>query len=331
MNGSGSTDVDGDSLTYLWTIVSGPPGSTSALSNVSAVAPTLFIDKPGSFVISLVVTDAHGAASLPDQVGVSTVNSNPVANAGPDQTVPVGLVATLDGSASTDVDGDALSYSWSFVTRPVGSSASLSNASAVKPTFTVDMSGQFQLRLTVSDGVGSSTDDVLITTSNTAPHADAGPDRSGRIGTTVMLDGSASSDVDGNPLTYLWSLTSVPAGSTAQLSSPTAIRPTLVIDKPGTYVAQLVVNDGFLSSNPDTATITTENSPPTADAGPDQSFVVGQVVILTGAASSDPDGDALTFAWSFTSRPPGSTAVYRTRRVQSRRSPPIASELSSRN
>jgi hypothetical protein len=104
-------------------------------------------------------------------------------------------------------------------------------------------------RLTVSDGIGSSSDNVLITTGNTAPRADAGPDRSGRVGTTVTLDGSNSSDVDGNPLTYLWSLTSVPAGSTAQLSSVTAIRPTLLIDTPGTYVAQLVVNDGFLSSS----------------------------------------------------------------------------------
>src|SRR5207244_13653695 len=59
------------------------------------------------------------------------------------------------------------------------------------------------------------------------------------VGTTVTLDGSQSSDVDGDPLTYRWALTVVPAGSAATLSDPTTVHPTFVVDQGGTYVAQL--------------------------------------------------------------------------------------------
>src|SRR5207249_3915715 len=97
---------------------------------------------------------------------------------------------------------------------------------------------------------------VTISTLNSKPVADAGPDQSGYVGTTIALDGRGSSDVDGDTLTYRWALTAVPEGSTAVLSNPTVIRPTFVLDAPGTYVAQLIVNDGSLNSDPVTMTMT---------------------------------------------------------------------------
>ncbi|MBW2258220.1 MAG: hypothetical protein JRI25_26980 [Deltaproteobacteria bacterium] len=85
--------------------------------------------------------------------------------------------------------------------------------------------------------------------------ADAGPDQTVFVTDTVTLDGSASSDDDGDTLSYFWSLLSTPAGSAATLSDSGAVGPTFDVDLPGSYVAQLIVNDGRTDSAPDTVTV----------------------------------------------------------------------------
>jgi hypothetical protein len=309
LNGAGSSDIDGDPLTYSWTLQSRPAGSDAVLLNALSVNPTFSVDVAGSYVVELIVNDGT-ANSTADTVVIDTDNSAPVANAGPDQTVLVTQAVMLNGSASSDADGDALTFAWTFVSRPAGSAAVLNNPIAVQPQFVVDQPGTYRLRLVVNDGtVDSAPDFVDVTTENSAPTANAGPDQSSSVGSTVTLNGSGSTDVDGDALTYVWSFSSVPAGSAATLSNPTSITPTFVIDVAGLYVVQLIVNDGIGPSAPDTVTITTENSAPTANAGPDQSVTAGQTVFLDGTASSDPDGNALTFAWAFTTRPSGSSAT----------------------
>jgi hypothetical protein len=309
LDGSGSSDADGDLLTFLWSFVSRPEGSMAALIGADTVSPSFVVDQPGDYVLQLVVNDGT-VDSAPDTVVISTANSAPVADAGPDQSVFVTETVTLDGSGSTDVDGDPLSYLWSFVSVPPGSNAMLSDPTAVMPMFVVDAAGQYVVQLLVNDGsVDSAPDTVTITTLNSPPVADAGPDQTVFVGETVTLDGSGSSDVDGDPLAFQWALTTVPPGSLASLSDPTAVMPTFVIDQPGTYVAELIVNDGFVDSAPDTVQVVTENSAPVADAGDDQNVEVNDVVMLDGSGSSDVDGDPLTFAWSFLSRPPGSIAT----------------------
>lgn len=91
-------------------------------------------------------------------------NTAPVADAGPDQTASTGFPVTLDGSGSSDADGPLTTYSWSFVMRPAGSTAVLSNPLAQKPTFTPDVKGVYVLSLSVSDGwLFSAPDYVMIT------------------------------------------------------------------------------------------------------------------------------------------------------------------------
>ena len=74
----------------------------------------------------------------------------------------------------------------------------------------------------------------------------------------------------------MWSLTSRPAGSSAAIGDPTAVMPTFTLDRAGLYVAQLIVNDGTVSSAADTVTVTTLNSAPVANAGADVSVVAGR-------------------------------------------------------
>ena len=253
--------------------------------------------QPGSGLTLWVVPGSQCAANTP-----------PVADAGPAQTVPVGTLAQLDGSNSTDADGDRLTYRWSFVSIPTGSAATLSDPTVVRPTFHVDLPGRYVMQLVVNDGKADSDPAVVtVSTENSRPIANAGPDRTVPLGTLVTLDGRQSSDPDGDTLGYRWQLLAEPDGSGAVLVEATTSTPRFLVDVPGSYLVQLIVNDGSLDSPPDTVVITTENSRPVASAGPDQTVVLGQTVQLDGRGSSDADRDALTYRWSFTSVPEHST------------------------
>ena len=312
LNGSLSSDANGDSLTYLWSLTSRPAGSTAALSSLTSVSPTFTVDRAGDYTAQLIVNDGT-VSSAPNTVNISTVNVAPVANAGPDQgDKALGSTVTLNGSASSDANGDPLTYLWSLTAKPTGSVAVLSSLSNVSTTFTVDRAGDYTAQLIVNDGtLSSAPNTVNISTVNVAPVANAGPDQGGKTpGSHVTLDGSASTDANGDPLTYLWSLTAKPTGSTAVLSSPTSVTPTFTVDRAGTYTAQLIVNDGTLSSDPNTVNISTVNVAPVANAGPDQGGkALGALVTLDGSASSDANGDPLTYLWSLTAKPTGSIAA----------------------
>ena len=165
---------------------------------------------------------AYNRGELPGTCGAA--NTPPVAQAGRDQSVALGSLVTLDGSGSTDADGQQLTFAWSFTLRPSGSAAVLSSPTAVMPTFTADRPGTYSLQLVVNDGQASSTPDVVeISTLNSSPIAHAGPDQSVPVGTSVQVNGVASSDPDGDSLTYAWSLLSGPAGTQATLSNPAAV------------------------------------------------------------------------------------------------------------
>lgn len=156
---------------------------------------------------------------------------------------------------------------------------------------------------------GGDTDfytDQVTKDANQQPTANAGGDQNVEVGDLVTLDGSASTDPDNAPapLTYSWSQT---AGPAVTLAGADTASPTFTPTDPGTYTFQLIVNDGALDSAPDTVdvVVTAPNQAPTANAGPDQTVQVGQLVALNGAGSSDPDNgpDPLTYDWSQTGGP----------------------------
>lgn len=254
-------------------------------------------------------------AVVPPATNAAPSNAAPVANAGASQNVVTGTIVTIDGSTSLDANSDPLSYVWTLTTKPAGSSATLSAATSAKPTFTADVAGTYVASLVVNDGKVNSTNAATVTVTaavaNVAPVAHAGTAQNVTTGTVVTIDGSGSSDANSDPLTYVWTLTTKPAGSSAILSTTTAAKPVFTADLPGVYAASLVVNDGKVSSsNVATVTITAAvaNAIPVANAGTAQKVAPGTTVTIDGSGSSDANGDALTYAWTL-SKPAGSSAV----------------------
>ena len=220
-----------------------------------------------ALAFSLIITvTGCGVDSNP----VSPDNTAPISRSGVDQSIVSGAVVTLDGSASTDADEDPLTYLWELVSIPDTSSAILNNANAPGPTFTADIPGSYIASLIVNDGIINSTASTVTviasfanaaSDTNSPPASNAGADQNVAIGDTVALDGSASSDADGDPLIYSWAFIYKPAGSNAEFSSISVANPTFVPDLDGDYVCSLVVNDGNVNSGADTVIIVvTRNS-----------------------------------------------------------------------
>ncbi|MGA1797098.1 MAG: PKD domain-containing protein, partial [bacterium] len=157
-------------------------------------------------------------------------NLPPDADAGPAQSVNEGATVTLDGTGSSDPDGIIDGYQW---TQIAGTGVALSDAGAIRPTFTapqVGVSGTsltFELQVTDNGGL-TDTDAVIITVADIAPvneppAANAGVDQTVNEGTVVTLDGTNSSDPEGSIAGYQWTQT---AGTGVALSDAGAIRPT---------------------------------------------------------------------------------------------------------
>jgi len=238
-------------------LVAKPSGSVASLSSSSSPKPTFTADKEGAYLLSLVVSDGKLSSAISTTTIIASVaNAAPVANAGPNQNVIVGRQVTLDATASTDANKDTLTYTWVMVSRPATSAAVLSSTTASKPTFTADKAGTYVMSLLVNDGKLSSQLAVVTVSAeieNSAPVANAGPTQKVYLSllnnsVTVTLDGTGSTDANSDTLTYKWTLTTRPAGSTATLSSTSASKPTFNADVAGIYVATLVVNDGKVDS-----------------------------------------------------------------------------------
>jgi subtilisin-like proprotein convertase family protein len=295
LDGTGSTDPDGDTLTYSWEQTGG--GTVVTLSDPSAAQPTFTAPEgPDVLVFTLTVTDPGGETST-DSVTI-TVNGPPTANAGPDQDAELGDTVTLDGTGSTDPDGDTLLYSW---VQTAGPAVTLVGANTANPTFTAPAGpGVLTFQLTVDDQSGRTDTDEVNVGLNDTPIADAGPDQVADLGDTVTLDGTGSSDPEGDPLSYSWVQT---AGPAVTLTGATTANPTFTApDGPGTITFELTVTDDEGLTDTDTVDVRL-NTRPVANAGPDQLVNTGDLVTLDATGSYDPDGDVIRYQWDQTYGP----------------------------
>ena len=268
----------------------------------------LFINIFLFLIIALSITACQNG-SLSD-LNVTDENLAPVSIAGDDQSVTLGSLVTLDGSASYDVNGDTIIYSWSMISKPDGSSATLLNTTSVSPSFTADINGTYVIKLSVNDGIlDNSVSDLVKVQTLYTPVANAGSDQNVNTSALVTLDASQSFVENGKTLTYSWVMIEKPEQSAALLSATNVVKPTFVADRDGVYKTTLSVNDGTLTSSSDSVlvTATTKNAAPTANAGVDQDEKIGSLISLDGSTSSDADNDSLTYKWSFSSKPSSST------------------------
>jgi uncharacterized protein YhjY with autotransporter beta-barrel domain len=297
LTGSG-TDSDGTIASYEWFF------NDEALGE----GQTLEAELPdGVNQVALVVTDDDGETAT-DTVIITVVGpAAPTANAGVDQNLTdsdgePGEDVTLDGSASGATGGIA-SYVWQNAQEE-------QIATGVAPTVRLP-DGDNVITLIVANNEGvtaSDTATISIAAPALTPVANAGPDQEvadtdGADGEEVTLNGSASTDPNGDTLTYEWTLD----GATPQVLGTGA---TLNVRLPdGENTVTLRVEDPDGNFDVDTVVIEVVSfQSPVANAGIDQEVAdsdreEGETVTLDGTASSDPNGDALSYQWSLVSDP----------------------------
>lgn len=129
------------------------------------LAPAEFEQAVGITLVSMEVAQAN----LRDATAQYTPdNTPPIAEAGPDRLVVVGSTVTLNGGGSTDANGDGLTFTWTFVSRPAGSSAVLASKFTAGPSFVADVAGQYAIGVLVSDRIIISYDTLIVTANDGA-------------------------------------------------------------------------------------------------------------------------------------------------------------------
>lgn len=317
LDGSASTTSSGNALNYAWTLLA-PANSNAALSSTSAQRPTFTTDAYGSYVADLVVNDGT-ASSEHARVTISVPNTDPIAVTAPALSVKLGDTITLDGSQSlapTGSSASALSYQWTLLEAPSGSQSALSGANTPTATLEADTLGEFKGMLVVSHN-GKDSEPVYVTINvtshNMIPIANPGSAYQGVRGQKVQLDGTNSSDADGDALSYRWILTR-PLGSKSVLDNATIARPSFVPDVAGNYSVSLIVFDGISRSTSVQTTVTVAkpaeaaNQPPVVKLQEQAAYQTERGAYLYFYSDSyDPDGDALTYEWCWVSYPSGYT------------------------
>jgi PKD repeat protein len=274
------------------------PTAGSATSQAGAITATHTYAAGGTDTVRVTVTDKDGGAgSAKTPVAIATVNHPPTAVAGGPYTGTEGAAVAFNGSGSSDPDGDAITYAWAFGDGGTGTGATPSHTYADNGTYTVS--------LTVTDAKGAASAAVTTTATiaNAIPVVTLPANQVATAGIAYSLSATFSdAGVNDSPWGYSidWGDGSSPTTGSAT-SQTTAIAASHTYAAGGTDTVRVTVTDkdGGAGIAKTPVTVAAVNHPPTAMAGGPYSGNEGAAVVLNGTGSSDPDADAITYAWTF--------------------------------
>lgn len=344
LDGRRSRDLDGQPIQYTWRQVS-DASPIVALTGEQTATPSFnapFVSVGGE-TLTFELTVTAGGKTDTDTVSVTVVNVNhaPVADAGADLVVIEGAPATLDGSASFDVDNDTFTYTW---VQRSGPAVVLTGSTSARPTFTAPFAGTggapgivatLEFELLVDDGftadapapgygVADVRDVVVVnvTNVNNPPVASAGLDQTVNEQAAVMLNAGASADPDTDALAYSWAQV---GGTPVTLIGVDTLTPSFVAPfvPPGgaALTFQVTVSDGNGGTASDTVTVNVQNvnDPPLASGARPSVAVLWppnhQMVSVAILGVTDPNADATITITSVTQDEPtqglgdGDTAI----------------------
>jgi MYXO-CTERM domain-containing protein len=300
LDGTGSAAGDGSPLTYAWRQVG---GGELRLDDPASAAPGFRAFRPGRADLELAVATPDGHVGVPDRVAVFRVtdaNRPPLPEAAVVPFAWAGEAVVLDGSASSDPDGDPLAVTW---VQTAGPPSLLGDAHAPVTTVVPSAWGELRFELVVSDGDVTASPVAIsmraASVDNQPPVADAGPDQVVSPGSHVFLDGGASHDPEGADLAWRWRQTVGPSVALYGMAGPT---PGFVPDALGDYVFELVVADLLFESAPDEVRVTV------AEAGPEPEPVAETVEAPLEAVDAAGDADGTPEATPETDPPPDAPA-----------------------
>lgn len=319
INGSGSRTANVSNLpagTYaVCQSVGG--GVYQELGMQSAAAPRgragagiLTVSVPSNTVMTIY---PHEGVNQPPVVTDFKADPDYLSLSGPGRSAP--STVSLSVSA-TDPERDPLSYAWSVTSQPAGANVSLINPnSATTSAAGLTTAGQYVFTAAISDGTNAVTRDVALNVfaDNQPPIA---MDVHNRLPVIVTLPADSTElrcaglDLEGDPLSYRWSMLSQPAGASALLASPgTARCPVSNMTVAGDYVFRLELSDPTHTVSQD-LTVTVYPRNPSAPVIRSAAASPATVALATGgtqlsAVTSDPDGDPISHWWSVKSAPAG--------------------------